>query len=154
MHSKVFFDEWRQCLREHYLYVVRIGDEGTERTLRQVMKRVHFTDEDLHSFRLEALGESPEDYPYLEEELEATLAAEAAEDLAAALQAEQSAALRQEIQAEIPPPPPVTTSLAEELGIGEEGPTPQEEPDEAPPPLSLKPKPRPEAPPVKQIGLF
>ena len=38
--QNIFADEWRDCLRAHYTYVVRIGDHGTERTLRGVMVEV------------------------------------------------------------------------------------------------------------------
>jgi len=45
--QNIFADEWRDCLRAHYTYVVRLGDHGTERTLRGVMEEVGFSESEV-----------------------------------------------------------------------------------------------------------
>ena len=37
MKDSIFVEEWRECLRSHYLHVVRTNDEVTEPTLRDVL---------------------------------------------------------------------------------------------------------------------
>lgn len=54
MSDNVFADEWRACLRAHYMHVVRIGDRVTEPTLRMVMHDAHFSDEELAELRVRA----------------------------------------------------------------------------------------------------
>lgn len=43
----IFAEEWRDCLRAHYAYVVRMGDQGTERTLRNVMFEAGFGEDEV-----------------------------------------------------------------------------------------------------------
>lgn len=43
----VFSEEWRDCLRAHYTYVVRTKDHGTERTLRGVMTEAGFSEDEI-----------------------------------------------------------------------------------------------------------
>ncbi|MCC6802238.1 MAG: hypothetical protein IT319_05075 [Anaerolineae bacterium] len=43
----IFAEEWRDCLRAHYTYVVRMGDQGTERTLRNVMFEAGFGEDEV-----------------------------------------------------------------------------------------------------------
>ena len=43
----VFSDEWRDCLRAHYSYVVRTDDKSTERTLRGVMIEAGFREDEI-----------------------------------------------------------------------------------------------------------
>lgn len=43
----IFADEWRECLRAHYTYVVRMNDRGTERTLRGVMLEAGFSEDEV-----------------------------------------------------------------------------------------------------------
>jgi hypothetical protein len=47
MTDNPFYDEWRECLREHYLYVIRNDDMVTEPTLRTVLMSMGFTEEEL-----------------------------------------------------------------------------------------------------------
>ncbi len=42
-----FSDDWRDCLRAHYSYVVRMDDRGTERTLRGVMIEAGFAEDEI-----------------------------------------------------------------------------------------------------------
>lgn len=43
----IFSQEWRDCLRAHYSYVVRMGDHGTEKTLRNVMFEAGFREDEV-----------------------------------------------------------------------------------------------------------
>lgn len=43
----IFFDEWRACLRSHYMHVVRIDDTVTEPSLRQVLFEAGFTESEI-----------------------------------------------------------------------------------------------------------
>lgn len=50
----VFADEWRECLRAHYMYVVHVGDISTEPTLISVMQEAGFTETELAELRVRA----------------------------------------------------------------------------------------------------
>lgn len=52
--SSIFQDEWRKCLKEHYKYVIRQQDKGTEETLVPVLHRIGFTDDELRALYREA----------------------------------------------------------------------------------------------------
>ncbi len=52
----IFFDEWRACLRAHYVYVLRTNDTVTEPTLRHVLHQTGITEEELSALQAEALG--------------------------------------------------------------------------------------------------
>ena len=43
----IFSQEWRDCLRAHYAYVVRMGDHGTEKTLHHVMIEAGFREDEV-----------------------------------------------------------------------------------------------------------
>lgn len=61
----VFADDWRACLREHYMHVVRTGDRVTLPSLTLVMHEVGFTDGDLAELRVLATmraDDMPADY--------------------------------------------------------------------------------------------
>ena len=54
----IFFDEWRDCLQEHYLYVLRTHDWVTEKTLRDVLIKVGvFPEEIIYEMQDFVLGE-------------------------------------------------------------------------------------------------
>ena len=53
--QSVFYDAWRECLREHFLHVVRTGDEITEPSLRSVLQNTGFSEEEIEVLRGEAL---------------------------------------------------------------------------------------------------
>lgn len=63
-----FTEEWRDCLREHYKYVVRHDTRITLESLRQVLlsgERPLFTEDELRAFYMEATlraDELPEDF--------------------------------------------------------------------------------------------
>ncbi len=50
--QSVFGDEWRECLRTHFMYVVRNNDTITERTLKGVLYEVGFTEAELNELRV------------------------------------------------------------------------------------------------------
>ncbi|HVO72004.1 MAG TPA: hypothetical protein VMT24_18270 [Aggregatilineaceae bacterium] len=52
----LFFDEWKACLRAHYVYVLRAGDRVTEPTLRQVLLQTGLDEEDLRALQEEAFA--------------------------------------------------------------------------------------------------
>lgn len=61
----IFADEWRDCLREHYMYVIREQDNVTRPTLTKVMLEAGFSDEELAELRVRATiraDEMPEDF--------------------------------------------------------------------------------------------
>ncbi|HLU12065.1 MAG TPA: hypothetical protein VK003_20485 [Oceanobacillus sp.] len=50
--ESIFSEDWRECLRAHYMYVVREQDVKTERTLRGVMHNIGFGDDELNELRV------------------------------------------------------------------------------------------------------
>lgn len=52
--QSIFFEEWRRCLREHYMYVIRTQDRVTEKTLVNVLHRVGFSDDELRELYMQA----------------------------------------------------------------------------------------------------
>lgn len=57
----VFYEEWRDCLRAHYLYVVRNNDRITEPTLRVVLQDAGITQSEIESWHQEALAQREQD---------------------------------------------------------------------------------------------
>lgn len=54
MNENIFADEWRDCLRAHYMHVVRNSDHVTEPTLRVVMHDAGFSESELAELRVRA----------------------------------------------------------------------------------------------------
>ncbi len=52
--SSVFSGEWRRCLAEHYKYVIRNQDKGTEETLVPRLYESGFSEDELRVLYLEA----------------------------------------------------------------------------------------------------
>jgi hypothetical protein len=48
----VFADEWRECLRAHYMHVARTNDTKTLVSLLTVMQEVGFGEEELRELRV------------------------------------------------------------------------------------------------------
>ena len=78
-----FDQEWRECLRSHYVYVIRSGDEATERTLAGVMQQAGFDEKALIELRIRATmrveqmdEEFVPDFAALEEQLAAQVEAQ------------------------------------------------------------------------------
>jgi hypothetical protein len=49
----IFADDWRECLRAHYKYIIGNNDKVTEKSLNEVMAQAGFTEADLYEMRLE-----------------------------------------------------------------------------------------------------
>lgn len=66
----VFYEDWRACLRAHYLHVIRTGDRVTEPTLRQVLLRVGFSEAEIKEMAIQArmrdTDATPDELPGLE----------------------------------------------------------------------------------------
>ncbi|MCA9914015.1 MAG: hypothetical protein KC496_11725 [Anaerolineae bacterium] len=63
--SSVFSSEWRRCLAEHYKYVIRNQDKGTEETLVIRLYESGFTEDELRALYMEAtmhVDDIPEDF--------------------------------------------------------------------------------------------
>ncbi len=58
----IFFDEWRDCLKAHYLYVVRTEDHVTEPTLRGILLDAGITEGEIEAWYQEAI-QPPEPPP-------------------------------------------------------------------------------------------
>ena len=52
----LFFDDWQDCLRAHYVYVLRAGDNITEPTLRQVLLQTGLGEQELRALQEEAFA--------------------------------------------------------------------------------------------------
>ena len=50
----VFADEWRACLRQHYMYVIQHNDTVTEPTLHGILLRVGFSEEEIREIAIQA----------------------------------------------------------------------------------------------------
>jgi hypothetical protein len=70
MPASIFAEEWRECLRAHYSYVIRSDDRLTERTLRGVMiHEAGFTEDELKELQVRAtmrVEDAPDFVPDLE----------------------------------------------------------------------------------------
>lgn len=65
MSDNIFADDWRECLRAHYMHVIRTGDRVTEPTLRGVMQEAGFGETELAELRVLAtlrVEDAPEDF--------------------------------------------------------------------------------------------
>jgi hypothetical protein len=54
MSSRIFADDWRDCLREQYKSVIRQQDARTGATLTEVLYEVGFTEDELTALKFEA----------------------------------------------------------------------------------------------------
>lgn len=52
--ESIFADDWRDCLKAHYSYIVHEQDVRTERTLLGVMQDVGFNEDELKELRVHA----------------------------------------------------------------------------------------------------
>jgi hypothetical protein len=63
--ESIFKDEWRECLRAHYMDVVRRDDQRTLKSLVRVMHDTGFSDDELAELRVRAtmrVEDMPEDF--------------------------------------------------------------------------------------------
>lgn len=132
-----FDQEWRECLRSHYVYVIRSGDEATEKTLAGVMQQAGFDEKTLIELRIRATMRVEQmdedfvpDFAALEEQFAAQVEAQI---------------VQQQIVAEPPSAAQAGVAIAEEIAQESEpeleAPPPSEEyyapPDDTPQQLSL-----------------
>lgn len=54
MPKSIFSEEWRDCLREHYKYVVRNNDKITRQTLEPVLEQMGFREDELRELQVQA----------------------------------------------------------------------------------------------------
>jgi hypothetical protein len=52
-----FYEQWRECLRTHYKFVLNQNDTSNEKSLETVLLQVGFTNEDIRQWRREVRGE-------------------------------------------------------------------------------------------------
>jgi len=53
MNESIFFDAWRDCLRAHYIHVLRAGDVLNEASLYTVLRDTGFTDDEVGALQAE-----------------------------------------------------------------------------------------------------
>ncbi len=57
MSINIFEEEWRNCLRAHFAYVIRERDTNNEQSLITVLRQTGFTDDEIAAFRQETWRE-------------------------------------------------------------------------------------------------
>lgn len=62
----IFFEEWRDCLREHYHHVLMTYDTVTEPSLHTVLLDSGFSEADIQALRQQALDEGAKPMPHWE----------------------------------------------------------------------------------------
>ncbi len=66
----IFYDDWRECLRSHFMHVVRHHDTVTEPTLHNVLLRVGFSEDEIREMAVQArmrdTDATPDELPGLE----------------------------------------------------------------------------------------
>ncbi len=66
----IFYDNWRDCLRAHYMHVIRTQDHVTEPTLHGVLLRVGFNEDEIKEMavraRMREIDAAPGDLPQLD----------------------------------------------------------------------------------------
>ncbi|MBN1965179.1 MAG: hypothetical protein JW910_11070 [Anaerolineae bacterium] len=67
--GSIFADDWRDCLEAHYQHVIRIQDKITEPSLREVLLRVGFSEQQINEMaiwaRMRDTDAHPDDLPDL-----------------------------------------------------------------------------------------
>jgi len=69
-YRSIFSEEWRGCLRAHYMYVIRAQDTLTEQTLRHVLMQTGMGEDELLDLQRQALGYDPDPTQFAEDEIE------------------------------------------------------------------------------------
>jgi ribosomal protein L12E/L44/L45/RPP1/RPP2 len=113
-----FYEQWRECLRTHYKFVVQQNDTSNEKSLETVLVQVGFTPDDIRLWRRELLGyEATQDE---ELTLPPSTHIEAEETPAVAVQA-----VSQPVSQPVIEPAPIETAISEpqmaELQIAQDG---------------------------------
>ncbi|HEX3049008.1 MAG TPA: hypothetical protein VHP83_00010 [Aggregatilineaceae bacterium] len=125
----IFSNEWRDCLRAHYRYVIRSQDTLTEQTLRHVLLQTGMGEDELLELRREALGYIPEPEPDLAPAEESAESAEPAHAVVVDQAVPPAAAPQSE------PQPPADTTFTDASPI-DAVPAEDDQPTDPPPPPS------------------
>jgi len=149
MSENIFRDEWLECLRAHYMHVIRTNDRVTLPSLTVVMGQAGFIESELAELRVRATmhidqvgADFVPDMHVLESVSQAEENAEARTFAGAEIAAEAVEVLpepdvipAEEVVVELPPEEEIIENVVEDV-IGD---TPQEPPppDDAPKQLSL-----------------
>ncbi len=68
--KSIFYEDWRACLRAHYIHVIRTRDTVTEPTLRNILLSVGFNEAEINEMAIQArmrdVDAAPDDLPGLE----------------------------------------------------------------------------------------
>lgn len=68
--KSIFYEDWRNCLRAHYMYVIATNDHITEPTLHSVLLRVGFSEDEIKEMAIRAkmrdTDAAPDNLPGLE----------------------------------------------------------------------------------------
>jgi hypothetical protein len=59
----IFYQDWRDCLRAHYMHVIRTNDQITEPTLHGVLIRTGFTEDEIKEMAVQARMRDTEAHP-------------------------------------------------------------------------------------------
>ncbi len=52
--QNIFSQDWRDCLRAHYMHVIRTNDSVTEPTLHQILLNVGFSEDEIKEMAIVA----------------------------------------------------------------------------------------------------
>ena len=52
--QSLFYEDWRACLRAHYMHVVSTNDRVTEPTLHEVLLKVGFSENEIREIAIQA----------------------------------------------------------------------------------------------------
>lgn len=68
--KSIFYEDWRACLRAHYMHVIRSRDTVTAPTLRDILLSVGFSEAEINEMAIRArmrdTGAAPDELPGLE----------------------------------------------------------------------------------------
>jgi hypothetical protein len=123
--QSIFADEWRDCLKSHYLYVVREQDVRTERTLRGVMHNVGFSEDELNELRVRATMHVDDVGVEFVPDLEILKTIEASVDLVG--EVDVGATHGSPLPADTPPDEIIEMELVEEAETEAEAPVPYDQ---------------------------
>ncbi|GAB4568864.1 MAG: hypothetical protein Kow0077_00420 [Anaerolineae bacterium] len=52
--QSIFHEDWRDCLKAHYMYVVQHDDRVTEPSLHEILLRVGFSEDEIREMAIRA----------------------------------------------------------------------------------------------------
>ncbi len=99
----IFYEDWRACLRAHYIYVLRVADVDNESSLYTVLRDTGFNDEEIMTMRVEAgIVDVISEAAVIEEEVEPE--AESAAEVVMVAAIEQPAIFETQLPIMVEPP--------------------------------------------------